>query len=172
MAKLHFSLARHALIIIAVTMICQAAAQGQTTTVQLGCATPQFAHVFDNPLKTLATATARDTKSARFRVTWGGSLGSAWNQGTMFFDRKRNLLKYYDVGGAGEAGEWYYRKSYLFTGIKDKTLGNFVKIYNNEQNIHKLYPSSFINLLPEHGYRRYKIADVEINRKFKRKPGA
>ncbi len=138
----------------------QAQSQPKPKVVQLGCESPKFGFVTNNPFYALATAVTRNKKASRFRVTWNAVLGSGWNNGTMLYDRQRNLLKYYDTGGQGY-GAWFYRKSYLFTGIKDTTLIYIADTYDNEQGIEKIYPTAFIHLLPKLGYRRYKLIDME-----------
>ncbi|BCM88363.1 hypothetical protein IAD21_00194 [Abditibacteriota bacterium] len=127
--------------------------------VQLGCHTPMFAYPCDNPLAAIATALGKDKDAPCFRMSWSDTLGSGWDRDTMFYDKRRGLPKYYDVGGAGERGEEYYRKSYLFTRIKGATVQSLVRKFNTRQNIGKLYPFAFLNILHTLGSPRYKLAD-------------
>ena len=120
-----------------------------------------FAYPDENPFAAVASHVNQYKEAARFRVSWSDTLGSGWDKGTMLYDRKKGTLKYYDVGGAGEAGEEYYRKSYLFTGIKAASFIALVKKYNNQAHIRKLFPFSFLDTLPMHGYRKYKIVDYK-----------
>ncbi|BCM93566.1 hypothetical protein IAD21_05457 [Abditibacteriota bacterium] len=61
----------------------------------------------------------------------------------------------------GEEGEEYYRKSYLFTGVKDATIQSLVQKYNTRQTIGKFYPFAFLSILHRLDYPRYKINDYK-----------
>lgn len=138
-----------------------AQSQDEKSVVQLHCMSPMFAYVDDNPIASLASAIAKDKKTAQFRVSWNGSLGSGWDRGTMLYQRKTGLLKYYDVGGGGDNGEEHYQKHYVLKGIREITLISLAKRYNNQKQIRQLFPFSFLETLPKLGYRKEKIIDVQ-----------
>ncbi len=116
-----------------------------------------FASPYTSPFVEIADALGKNKGETRFRVSWSEVLGSGWDGGTMLYDRKRGILKYYDVGGEGGDGvtgdgkvvpdplKEYYRKSYLFVGIKDSTLLSLVQRYNNPTHIRELYPFAFLD---------------------------
>lgn len=133
-------------------------ATASSADVQLGCRSPKFAYVDENPVAVIASSIVKDKVSSRFRVTWGDSLGGASDQGTMLYDRKRNILKFYNTGGHIEG--YAYRRSYLFTRISDKNIIQLSNKYNNQNRVRNLDPfDSLPKLLPTFGCKSYKLVD-------------
>ncbi|MBV9865697.1 MAG: hypothetical protein JO316_10125 [Abitibacteriaceae bacterium] len=147
------------MLITEATIAFSAYGQDESKVVQLGSNCPNFAYVDQNPFVTFAAALRKDKTSPKFRVSWYGYLGSGWQRGTMLYDRKARSLKYFDTGGSGEKGEYFYLKHYMFTGIKDGTFFNLVRSYNNQKHITELLPQTFLDVLSKRGHRKYKIAD-------------
>ena len=142
-----------------------ASSHAATTEIQLGAQSPQFGYFADSPLDQITRNMGNHASVNRFRCSWDDSLGSGWDRGTMLYDKKRGLLKYYDVGGAGEMGEEYYRYGVLFTGVKPATLRAIVHKYEDP----KLKDSDggqltfdFFGELSLHGARKFELE------KFKR----
>lgn len=63
------------------------------------------------------------------RVTWGWSMGGYGSSSTALYDRKRKLIKEYDVSGDTHMGGTW-RESYLLTGVTDAMLDKATKEHN------------------------------------------
>lgn len=132
--------------------------------VELGSECPNWRRVDENPFVTFASALKKDRKSTLFRVTWYGSLLSGWESGTLLYNRKTKLLKYFERGGIGEEGEYFYQKHYVFYGIREATFFGLVGTYNNRKRISELLPDSFLGVLSNRGYRKRRIENYTISK--------
>ena len=122
-----------------------------------------------NPMDMLDTAARAHPRIARFRINWSAVLGGSGDEGTILYDRKKGVLKYYDTGGnitggSVKGGENYnqYHKHYLFTNVSDRILDQFVRDTRHLSH-EKVYPFVFLDMLPKYGCGRIIIADFSRN---------
>ncbi len=134
------------------------ASEARARTVQLGCMSPNFASVNENPVAAIAAAVAKNKSAPRFRVTWLGSLGGGRDDGTMLYNRRRGTLKFYNIGGDEDT---FYRTAYLFTHVSDALLLGLSRKFNTVDYASKLNPrDSLPSLLQGHGCHVHKLIDV------------